>query len=67
MLVLHDLYYPGWTATVDGAMVPVLRTNLIFRGVAVPAGHHTVEFSFHPFAGQNLLAALDCLLRLGHQ
>ncbi len=67
VLVLHDLYYPGWTATVDGAAVPVLRTNLIFRGVAVRAGHHTVEFSFHPFSGQNLLAALDCLLPLGHQ
>ena len=66
VLVLHDLYYPGWTAKVDGAAVPVLRTNLIFRGVAVPPGHHTVEFSFQPFGRQNLLAAIGCLLHLGH-
>ena len=62
VLVLHDIYYPGWTATVDGIATPVLRTNLIFRGVEVPTGHHTVEFSFHPLSARNLMAAAGRLL-----
>ncbi len=36
----------GWTATVDGHAVPVLRADAIFRGVVVGPGHHRVEFSY---------------------
>ena len=60
--VLHDLAYPGWTATVDGLAKPVLRADLIFRGVEVAAGHHRVEFAFHPFAPRNLMAAIGDML-----
>lgn len=63
VLVLHDIAYPGWTATVDGIPTPVLRTNLIFRGVEIPGGHHTVEFSFQPLSLRNLVAAAGGLLR----
>ncbi|MGI9023770.1 MAG: hypothetical protein ACR2HV_11190 [Acidimicrobiales bacterium] len=38
---------PGWTATVDGNQVPVLRADAIFRGVVVGPGVHRVEFRFH--------------------
>ena len=62
VLVLHDIDYPGWTALVDGRPAPVLRTNLIFRGVEVPKGHHSVVFSFRPFAPGNLLAAARGLI-----
>ncbi|MCP8940353.1 YfhO family protein [Alsobacter sp. SYSU M60028] len=63
VLVLHDLYYPGWTATVDGKPVPVLRANLLFRGVEVGRGEHRVEFTFQPLSAENLLLAATDLVR----
>ncbi len=62
ILVLHDLYYPGWEATVDGERKPVLRANLLFRGVEVPAGQHRVEFTFRPLSARNLLTAATDLV-----
>ncbi|MGE0769689.1 MAG: hypothetical protein AB7L90_24880, partial [Hyphomicrobiaceae bacterium] len=57
IVVLHDLYYPGWTARVDGRRVPVLRADILFRAAEVPAGRHNVEFRFEPLTLENLWAA----------
>ncbi len=57
IVVVHDLFYPGWEARVDGHQEPVLRANILFRGVEVPAGHHRIVFSFHPLSLTNLTAA----------
>ncbi|MCG7391362.1 YfhO family protein [Microvirga sp. ACRRW] len=62
VLVLHDIYYPGWEASVDGERRPVLRANLLFRGVEVPAGKHRVEFAFRPLSIENLVAAATDLV-----
>jgi hypothetical protein len=48
LLVLTDSWAPGWKATVDGRDADVQRVNYLIRGVAVPAGEHTVEFRYDP-------------------
>ncbi|HEY6211083.1 MAG TPA: YfhO family protein, partial [Vicinamibacterales bacterium] len=44
-LVLSEAYYPGWQARIDDAASrPVQKADVMFQGVPVPAGHHTVTF-----------------------
>jgi hypothetical protein len=58
LLVLHDVYYPGWTVEIDGRPAPIMRTSALFLGVEVPAGAHRITFRFAPFSLENLGAAL---------
>ena len=48
LLVLTDLHYPGWRATVDDREVDVKRVDYLLRGVRLPAGTHRVVFSYRP-------------------
>lgn len=47
-LFLSDAYYPGWKAYVDGEPLPILRANVAFRAVPIPAGQHEVKFRYEP-------------------
>lgn len=47
-LVLTDTWFPGWRARVDGRDARLLRADHAFRAVFLPAGDHTVEFTFRP-------------------
>jgi hypothetical protein len=62
LLILHEAYYPGWVAEVDGRPVRIMRTNVLFRGVEVGAGRHIVEFRFEPLSYANLRAAALALV-----
>jgi hypothetical protein len=62
VVILHDIYYPGWEAYVDGERRPILRANLLFRGVEVGPGEHRVEFRFRPLSVDNLVAAATGLM-----
>jgi hypothetical protein len=48
VIVFSEVYYPGWTATVDGQPVELGRVNYILRAVNVKAGNHKVELQFFP-------------------
>jgi len=50
LLVLTDRWFPSWYATVDGQPARILRADYLYRGVALPAGEHVVEFVYRPRA-----------------
>jgi hypothetical protein len=65
-LVLSDSYYPGWHAYVDGQEQPIVRGDVLFRVVHVPAGTHQVTFRFDPASPKlGLAISLGTLLLLG--
>jgi len=47
-LVLAENFYPGWRARVDGVPVEIVRADIAFRGLVVPAGAHEVAMRFQP-------------------
>jgi hypothetical protein len=48
VMVLADMWYPGWEATVDGKSAEVMRVNHTLKGVALAAGEHEVVFEYKP-------------------
>ena len=50
LVVLADLWFPGWKAYVDERPVPLLRTNHALRGVEVPTGRHDLRFRYEPMS-----------------
>ena len=48
VLVFSEIYYPGWTATVDGEPVELGRVNYILRAMNIQPGKHQVELAFFP-------------------
>ena len=48
VIVFSEIYYPGWTATVDGEPVELGRVNYILRAINVKPGKHEVVLSFFP-------------------
>jgi Bacterial membrane protein YfhO len=50
VLVLVEAFDPGWRVSVDGRPAPVVRANVLFRGVRLAPGRHVVRFAYRPRA-----------------
>ena len=47
--VFSEMHYPsGWTASVDGELVPIKKVNYALRGIEVPEGSHKIVFDYKP-------------------
>ena len=69
-VVMTDLYFPGWTVTVDGDPAEGYRIEGMFRAVDIPAGEHTIEWTYRPASVRNGLwisgLSIFALLAIGH-
>jgi len=50
VLVVSELDYPGWRASVDGVGVSILRADGLLRALVVDAGQHAVTMEFRPLS-----------------
>jgi uncharacterized membrane protein YfhO len=63
--VFSEIFYDkGWSVTVDGQAAEAVRVDYILRGMQLPAGEHTVEWSFRApnWGVVNTVTALCSLL-----
>ncbi|MGO9463377.1 MAG: hypothetical protein ACLQIB_51845 [Isosphaeraceae bacterium] len=48
IVVLADVFYPGWELSIDGKPAPIYRVNRMMRGAAVPSGKHRLVYRYNP-------------------
>ena len=67
IVVVRNVYDPGWHAVVDGRPVRVLPADYLVQGIPVPPGRHTILLSYDdPSVGYGLLgSALSLAVLLG--
>ena len=46
--VFSEIYYPDWTATIDGKPADIARADYVLRTMRIPAGKHTIVMTFEP-------------------
>ena len=64
-VIFADPYLPGWQVALDGERAPIYVAKGLLRAVAVPAGEHSIEFSYRPAsvhwgAGLTAIGFLTC-------
>jgi hypothetical protein len=66
LVILADTYYPGWHLTIDGQPAPIFRANRMMRAAAVPAGEHTLVYTYDPnsFRIGSIVSAVGGILLL---
>ncbi len=51
-LFISEVWYPGWTAVIDGEEVPIYRANYLFMAVQIPVGSHKLVLQYRPISYQ---------------
>ncbi|MEI6090049.1 MAG: YfhO family protein [bacterium] len=46
LLLVSEMYYPMWHASIDGVETETYKANYAFRAIVVPKGKHTIEFNY---------------------
>jgi hypothetical protein len=63
VLVVSEVFYPGWKATIDGQPAQIMIADYLLRGVSVPEGTHEVEMRYTaPSARLGLIISIVALL-----
>jgi hypothetical protein len=68
LIVFSEIWYgpdKGWKTTIDGEPADHFRVNYLLRGMVIPAGNHTIVFSFEPrshFIGEKIARASSGIL-----
>ena len=70
LVVIAQTYYHNWSAKVDGGEVPLLRANVAFQAVQIPAGRHRIHLAYNDPAFQvgaaiSVCTIFNCLFGLG--
>ena len=53
VLVVSEMFYPGWVATVDGQPTEIMLANFLLRGIELPAGKHMINMKYVAPAARN--------------
>jgi hypothetical protein len=68
LVILADVFYPGWRLQIDGKEEPILRANRMMRGAMVGAGTHRLVYWYEPtsfwIGGRLSIVGITLLLAL---
>src|SRR5712692_4590859 len=66
VLMVSEIFYPGWVASVDRQPAQIYVSDYLLRGISLPAGQHRVEMHYTaPAARTGAIISICTLLLLG--
>lgn len=67
VLVVSEMFYPGWEATIDGERTSIMLADYLLRAVYVPGGQHQIQMRYRATAARNgaIISILTLVLLFG--
>lgn len=63
-IAIQNIHKPGWTASIDNTSTSIEYQNIVFQGIFVPAGEHTIQLTYWPLTATLILIWYTCMLVL---